>query len=222
MKDRVLSDIGAPAPLQDWATIDWQRVKKRVRNLRRRIYRATQNGQGNQVRNLTKLRLRSYSNLRLSVRRVTQENHGKQTAGLDGQRALTPRDREVLVQRIQSYTPWQVQPAKRIYIPKADGKTPRPLGIPARADRVAQAIVKNALAPSWEARFEANSYGFRPGRNCQDALAQSQSRLQKGRDTWLLKADIQGAFDHVSHEAILAALGHTPGRELVKQGLKAG
>ncbi len=222
MKDRVLCDIGAPAPLQDWATIDWQLVKKRVKNLRQRIYRATQNRQWNRVRSLTKLMLRSYSNLLLSVRRVTQENQGKRTAGIDGQRALTAQDRVGLVKQMQDYTPWRIRPVKRIYIPRAEGKSPRPLGIPTLSDRVAQAIVKNALEPSWEARFEANSYGFRPGRSCQDALAQSHMRLQKGRDTWLLKADIQGAFDHVSHEAILTALGNTPGRELVKQWLKAG
>ena len=130
MQDRVHSDIGAPEALQDWATIDWQLVKKRVKNLRQRIYRATQNGQWNRVRSLMKLRLRSYSNLLLSGRRVTQENQGKKTAGLDGQRALTPHERVALVRQMQAYTPWQVQPAKRIYIPKADGKTQRPLGIP--------------------------------------------------------------------------------------------
>ena len=193
-----------------------------MKNLRRRIYRATQNRQWNRVRSLTKLMLHSYSKLLLSVRRVTQENQGKRTAGIDGQRALTAQDRVGLVKQMRDYTPWRIRPVKRIYIPRAEGKTPRPLGIPTISDRVAQAIVKNALEPSWEARFEANSYGFRPGRSCQDALAQSHIRLQKGRDTWLLKADIQGAFDHVSHEAILTALGNTPGREVVKQWLKAG
>jgi RNA-directed DNA polymerase len=93
---------------------------------------------------------------------------------------------------------------------------------PTIADRVAQAAVKNALEPSWEARFEANSYGFRPGRSCHDALAQCHQRLQKGRDEWILTADIRGAFDHVSHEVILDALGNTPGRALIKQWLKAG
>jgi len=104
VKDRDLTVIGAKEPLQDWASIDWKAAKKRVKNLRQRIYRATQNGQWNKVRSLKKLMLRSYSNLLLSVRRVTQENRGKRTAGLDGQRALTPKERVTMVNDMQRYT----------------------------------------------------------------------------------------------------------------------
>lgn len=222
MKDRGQMVIGAKEPLQDWNNIDWKTVKKRVKNLRQRIYRATQNGQWNKVRSLKKLMLRSYSNLLLSMRRVTQENRGKRTAGIDGQRALTPKERVELVNEMQTYTLWQAKPTKRIYIPKANSTKPRPLGIPRIKDRVAQAIVKNALEPSWEARFEANSYGFRPGRSCQDAIQQCYNRLKKGVDVWILNADIRGAFDNISHEFILQTLSKTPGRELIKQWLKAG
>ena len=130
MKDSVLTDIGAKEPLQDWASIDWQKVNQRVKNLRQRIYRATQEGQWNKVRSLTKLMLRSYSNLLLSVRRVTQENQGKRTAGLDGQRALTPKERVHLVNEMPRYTLGQVKPAKRVYIPKANSTKQRPLGMP--------------------------------------------------------------------------------------------
>ncbi|MHA1939822.1 MAG: reverse transcriptase N-terminal domain-containing protein, partial [Candidatus Thorarchaeota archaeon] len=67
MKDRVQQDIGAKELLTDWNAIDWKLVRKRVKNLRQRIYQATQNGQWNKVRSLMKLMLRSYSNLLLSV-----------------------------------------------------------------------------------------------------------------------------------------------------------
>ncbi len=221
MKDRFSNEIGAKEPLKEWSDIDWKIVKKRVRNLRRRIYRAEQNGQWNKVRSLMKLMLRSYSNLLLSVQRVTQENVGRRTAGINGQTAATPAERVKLVREMLTYSLWQAKPARRIYIPKANGKQ-RPLGIPTVKNRIAQAIVKNALEPIWEAKFEANSYGFRPGRSCHDALEQSWIRLQKGMETWVLDADIKGAFDNISHEYILKAIGEIPGRELIKQWLKAG
>lgn len=212
MKDRVGNDIGATTTLVEWSTINWQTVNKRVRNLRRRIYRATQMHQWNRVRSLMKLMLRSYSNLLWSVRRVTQLNAGRKTAGIDGQTVLTPAQRVELVNQMQHDSLWRVQPARRIYIPKANGKS-RPLGIPSIRDRVAQTQVKNALEPSWEARFEANSYGFRPGRSCQDAIDQTWIRLNKGHDSWVLDADIKSAFDTISQEFILEALGQCPGRE---------
>jgi RNA-directed DNA polymerase len=221
VKDRVFTDIGAAAPEQQWQSIDWKAVHKRVRNLRRRIYRATQQQQWNRVRSLMKLMLRSYANLLLSIRRVTQENAGRKTPGLDGQVALTSSDHMRLVPQMQAYSLWQVRPTRRVYIPKANDQQ-RPLGIPCLTDRIAQAMVKNALEPSWEARFEPNSYGFRPGRSCHDALMQCHARLRKGIDTWVLDADIRGAFDHISHDFILKTLGSIPGRELIKQWLKAG
>ena len=221
MKDRVSNDIGAVEPVKEWADINWKLVNKRVRNLRQRIYRATQNGQWNKVRSLMKLAIRSNSNLLLSVRKVTQENQGKKTAGIDGQTALKPKERMNLVKNMGKYTLWKVKPTRRIYIPKSNGKR-RPLGIPTINDRVAQAVIKNALEPSWEARFEANSYGFRPGRGVHDAIQQSHIRLRGGYDTWILEADIKGCFDNINHKKLLKTIGQTPGRELIKQWLKAG
>jgi RNA-directed DNA polymerase len=84
-------------------------------------------------------------------------------------------------------------------------------------------MVKNALEPSWEARFEGTSYGFRPGRSCHDAIEKIY-RLARPNMTkkWILDADIRGAFDHISHDYLLKTIGPVPGSELIKQWLKAG
>ena len=69
--------------------------------------------------------------------------------------------------------------------------------MPTLKDRIAQAVVKNALEPAWEASFEASSYGFRPGRSCHDAIEHAWGRLNaNGGHSWVLDADIKGAFDH--------------------------
>lgn len=222
-KDRILRDIGTIEQLEEeWQSIDWHTVDKRVKNLRRRIFRSIKDGQWNQARSLMKLMLRSHSNLLQSVRKVTQENQGKKTPGIDKQVVTTPAGRMKLTRSMLTHEAWRVRPARRVYIPKADGKQ-RPLGILTVKNRVAQAIVKNALEPIWEAQFEQHSYGFRPGRSAHDAIAQCFNRLNgRSKDQWVLDADIKAAFDKINHGFIMKRIGLIPGRELVKHWLAAG
>src|SRR6266516_1067138 len=206
----------------EWNAINWRKVNRTVRNLRHRIFRATQEGNQNKVRSLQKLMLKSYSNRLVSVRRVAQINAGKNTPGVDKLVIKTPAARGKMVNALAHYTLWKAKPAKRIYIPKANNKR-RPLGIPVIQDRCLQAMIKNALEPAWEARFEGTSYGFRPGRSCHDAIEKIfvLARPNKTKK-WVLDADIKGAFDHISHDYLLKAIGPVPGKELIKQWLKAG
>jgi RNA-directed DNA polymerase len=90
-------------------------------------------------------------------------------------------------------------------------------------DRARQARVKNALEPEWEARFEPRSYGFRPGRSCQDAYAALYVTLRgKSKRTWILDADLTAAFDKISHTFLLEQLGGFPARDMIAGWLKAG
>jgi RNA-directed DNA polymerase len=122
-------------------------------------------------------------------------NKGKNTAGVDKIVVKTPEARGNLVDYLASFQPWRAKPARRVYIPKSVDKL-RPLGIPTITDRCLQAMVKNALEPSWEARFEASSYGFRPGRGCHDAIANIYITANpKNLKKHVVDADIKGCFD---------------------------
>src|SRR5713101_8548011 len=203
-----------------WADINWHAVEENVRRLQERIYRATTNKAWRKVKNLQKLLVRATSNQLLAIRRITQENQGKHTAGIDGMVYDTPKARWKLFQEGLSLQGYKPRPVRRVYIPKDNGKQ-RPLGIPTGKDRGMQAIVKAALEPEWEARFEGNSYGFRPGRCTMDAVSAIHTTMnRKDCSPWVLDADISGCFDNIDHGPLLAKLPVFT--TTLRQWLKAG
>lgn len=204
----------------EWETIPWRKLEKTVFKLQKRIYQASLKGENKLVHRLQRLLLKSHSAKLLAIRRVTQDNRGKKTPGIDGKVAIEPKDRLKLAQELNITK--KPQPTRRVWIPKPGKKEKRPLGIPTIADRVIQALGKMALEPEWEAKFEENSYGFRPGRSCQDAIEAIFKAICRKR-AYVLDADISGCFDNISHDALLEKLQTFPTfRRLIRNWLKAG
>jgi RNA-directed DNA polymerase len=182
-------------PVYEWNALPWKAIEKQVFKLQKRIYRASQRGDQKTVHRLQRLLMRSWSARCLAVRKVTQDNQGKKTAGVDGVKALTPPQRLTLTTtlRLKGHT----QPLRRVWIPKPATSEQRPLGIPTLRSRAEQTLVKLALEPEWEARFEPNSYGFRPGRSCHDAIAAIFLSINQ-TPKYVLDADIAKCFDRIS------------------------
>src|SRR5262249_30787487 len=163
-----LTDANGAARDLDWGRINWLQVERDVRRLQQRIFMAKVRGDPQRLESLQRLLTASWSAKLLAVRQVAQENDGRKTPGIDGVVSTTDEDRVSLLQGGLSLVGYRPCAVRRLFIPKANGKL-RPLGIPTLKDRAMQCLVKLALEPEWEAVFEPNSYGFRPGRSVQDA-----------------------------------------------------
>jgi RNA-directed DNA polymerase len=191
----------------EWNKVDWRKLEIRVYKLQKRIFRASSRGDVKAVRRLQKTLMRSWSGKMLSVRSVTQDNQGKKTAGVDGVKSLTPVERLALVKKLA--LKGKAMPTRRVWIDKPGTDEKRPLGIPTMYDRALQALVKLALEPEWEARFEPNSYGFRPGRSCHDAV-EAIFCVIKQKAKYVLDADIAKCFDRINHRELLKKLNTFP------------
>jgi RNA-directed DNA polymerase len=207
---------------EDWQALPWKEFQCNVRRLQQRIYQAERRGNWKRVRNLQRLLLRSWSARCLAVRQVTQENRGKRTAGVDGVASLKPGQRLKLAKKMHNLSSWKAAPIRRVFIPKPGTGERRGLGIPIMADRAMQTLIKLALEPEWEAKFEPNSYGFRPGRSAHDAIEAIFTAICL-KPKYVLDTDIEKCFDRIDHEVLLKKLnGIQPVTRLVRAWLKAG
>ena len=144
-------------------------------------------------------------NIELAYRNI-KRNTGSKTSGTD---SITIRDLEQLTideivnetqKRLANYSPSKV---RRVLIPKPYSDKKRPLGIPCMWDRLIQQCIKQVLEPICEAKFYNHSYGFRPNRSCQDALARCSHLMQLTNLHYAVDIDIKGFFDNVNHEKLM-------------------
>ena len=183
-----------------------------------RIAKAIRQTRHGKARALQWLLTHSHAAKLLAVKRVT-ENKGHNTPGVDGKVWRTDRQKLEAIQQLKRRG-YQPQPLRRTYITKKNGKL-RPLSIPIMLDRAQQALHTQALQPVAETCADKNSYGFREGRSCADAIGQCFIALAKScAPVWVLEGDIKSCFDEISHEWLL---DHIPmDRRVLHQWLKAG
>lgn len=199
----------------EWNNVNWKQINRHIFRLQKRIYQASQRSERNVVQKLQKLLIKSWYGRLLAVRKVTQDNRGRKTAGFDGVKQLNPNERIKLAESLS--LDGNTLPVKRVFIPKPGKQEKRPLGIPTINERAKQALAKLALEPEWEAKFEHNSYGLRPGRSANDAIAAIYADI-RCCDYYVLDADIEKCFDKINHQVLLGKLKTFP---LMRRQIKA-
>lgn len=209
-----------------WSKVNWQLVRKRITRYQYRIFKASKENNSRKVKSLQKFVINSLDAKLLAIRRVTTENRGSKTAGIDRVTYISDIEKSLLLSKLR--IDGKAKPIIRTFIPKPGRVEMRPLGIPTLEDRAKQFLVLLALEPEWEAKFEPNSYGFRPGRSCHDAVIAIFEHLKLGRNKpnfkkFVIDADIKGCFDNINHDYLLEKLNTLPEIRLqIKSWLEAG
>ena len=207
-------------PMYEWKDLPWRKIERNVFKLQKRIYQASSRGDNQSVHKLQRLLVNSWSAKCLAVRRVTQDNQGKHTAGIDGVKSLPANKRLAMAKQLTLAS--TAQPVRWVWIPKPGTDEKRPLGIATLFDRALQTLVRFALEPEWEAKFEPNSYGFRPGRSCQDAIVAIHLSINK-QPKYVLDADIAKCFDRINRPSLLKKLAtHPTLRRMIRAWLNTG
>src|SRR5207302_1250314 len=214
-----------PGPAnRDRNSLPWGSLEQQVVRMQKQISQASQRGDKQAVHILQQRLMESEAARLVAVRRVAEENQGKNTAGVDGVKSLGPKERLAMASSIHPKY-WNYQPpmpVRRVWVPKPGTAERRPLAILPMIDRCKQALVKLALEPEWEMRFEAHSYGFRPGRSAHDAIAAILVAIER-QPMFVFDADIAEAFDHVNQAVVLDKLQTYPAlRQVINAWLSAG
>jgi RNA-directed DNA polymerase len=190
--------VGASStPSPDWKSLPWDKIRQRVRRLQMRIAKAIKEKRYGKAKALQWILTHSHSAKLLAIKRVTT-NKGARTPGVDKKVWRSDRQKLAAISLLRRRG-YQPQPLRRIYIKKKNGKL-RPLSIPTILDRAFQALHMLSLQPIAETCADKNSYGFREGRSCADAIKQCFIVLAKRTSPqWVLECDIKACLDQCSY-----------------------
>ena len=203
----------------NFKAIAWPRARREVRRLQVRIAKAVREGRHGKVKSLQWLLTHSFSGKVLAVKRVVS-NRGRKTPGVDGVIWSTPKQKMKAVHNLRRCG-YKALALRRVYVPKKNSKKMRPLNIPTMHDRAQQALHALALQPVAETKADPNSYGFRPYRQCADAIQQCFNSLARRHSPrWVLEGDIKACFDEINHDWLLENIPMD--KLMLSKWLKAG
>lgn len=170
----------------------------------------------------------SEENIKLAYRNI-KRNSGSLTAGTDKKtiRDIEGLTQEEYVAKAKNKLKWyKPKPVRRVEIPKPGSDKKRPLGIPCIWDRIVQQCILQVLEPICEAKFSNNSYGFRPNRSAENAIAVCAFNIQHRELSYVVDIDIKGFFDNVCHTKLIRQIWAMGIRDcklisIIKEMLKA-
>lgn len=188
-----------------WNTINWLKTNEIVFKLQQEIYTASKEGDLRKIRRFQHKLLESAAARFAAVKKITQDN--QVNADIDGVKALNLVCFAPIELAFSLKIPTNVSVLRKVWIPKNALETckKKPLDISTIKNLCLQFLLKLALEPEWEARFEANSYGFRPGRKSHDAIKSILNTVIKNKK-YVFDADITPCLDRIDHNAILQKL----------------
>lgn len=205
--------------INNWNTIQWKEVEKKVFRLQLRIFKASANQELEKMYKLQKLLISSNSAKYLSIRKVTQEKVRKKTPEIDKILVSNLSERFKLASQLSLDR--KSSPFKRIYRRYPNGR-PRLLKRSTIKDQAKQMLAYLALCPQWEAQFEAGNYGFRPGRSVKDAIETIFVSIKK-TPKWILNIRISKCFNQINHQHIIEKCNTFPEmQQQIKIWLNAG